>query len=85
MQNSYILIYTDASDNGWVDNMELTIMTRYVVTTGAGSPHQLEGTDVAMEVDSDSQSSRRDNARILRQTNSNIIHQQIWRDPSPKI
>jgi hypothetical protein len=25
------------------DNMELTIMTRYVVTTGAGSPHQLEG------------------------------------------
>ena len=64
--------------------MELTIMTRYVVTTGAGSPHQLEGIYVVMEVDSDSKSSRRDNTRSLRQTNSNSIHQQIWRVQVPK-
>jgi hypothetical protein len=83
MQNYYILIHRRIRK--WLgDNIELTIMTRYVVTTGAGSSHQLEGIDVAMEVDSDTQSSRRDNTRILRQTNSNSIHQQIWRDQVPK-
>lgn len=67
---------------GLRDNMEPTRMARCVVTTGAGSPHQLEGIDGAMEVDSDTQSARGDNMRVLRQHNSNSIHQQNLEGPS---
>jgi hypothetical protein len=55
-------------------------MARYVVMTGAvsvGPANQLEGTDGAMEVDSDTQSARENNTRVLRQHHSNSIHQQI--------
>jgi hypothetical protein len=65
--------------------MEPTIMARCVVTTGAGSPPQLEGIDGVMELDSVTRSARGDNTRILRQHNRNSIHQQIWRDQVPEL